>query len=58
MSEETPNKELDKAIKELLKDAKDQPFDMRCKAISTCIAWEKAKNAILGKEDGFDPDEI
>ena len=58
MSEDSPNTALDKAIKEMLKDLKDQPFDMRCKGLNTAIAWEKAKNAILGKDDDFDADSI
>jgi uncharacterized protein (UPF0335 family) len=58
MSEESPNKQLDTAIKDLLKDAKEQPFDMRCKAMNTAIAWQKCKYAIMSKEDDFDPDEI
>jgi hypothetical protein len=57
-SEDSPNKQLDSAINQLLKDSKDQPFDMRCKAMNTAIAWMKAKHSIMDKGDGFDPDEI
>jgi hypothetical protein len=55
---ESPNSTLDKAVKELLKAAEDQPFDMRCKAINSAVAWEKAKHSILNKDDDFDPDSL
>lgn len=63
MSEETPNRELDKAVKELLKDAANKEIDellveRRRKSIMVAISWEKAKNAILGKDDEFDPQDI
>jgi hypothetical protein len=58
MSAESPNSTLDTAIKKLLKDAEDQPFDMRCKAINSAVAWEKAKHSILDKDAEFDPDSL
>jgi hypothetical protein len=59
MSEKkTPNKPLDDAIKKMLKDADDQPFDMRIKALNTAISWEKAKGGIMGDDSPFDPDQI
>lgn len=63
MSEETPNRELDKAVKELLKDAANKEIDellveRRRKSIMVAISWEKAKYAILGKDDEFDPQDI
>lgn len=63
MSEETPNRELDKAVKELLKDAANKEIDellveRRRKSIMVAISWEKAKNEILGKDDEFDPQDI
>lgn len=58
MSGQTPNKDLDKAIKDMLKTSASQPFDLQLKALNTAIAWEKAKSAILGDDDDFDPDQI
>jgi hypothetical protein len=55
---ESPNAALDTAIKKLLKDAENEPFDMRCKAMNTAIAWMKVKNAILAKDEDFDPDSL
>jgi hypothetical protein len=31
---------------------------MRCKAINSAVAWEKAKHSILNKDDDFDPDSL
>lgn len=63
MSDETPNSQLDKAVKALLKDAENKEVDelmieRRRKSIMVAISWEKAKNAILGKDDDFDPQDI
>jgi hypothetical protein len=58
VSDDSPNKSLDTAIKKLLKDAEDQPFDMRIKALNTAIAWEKVKAALKDKDDEFDPDSL
>jgi hypothetical protein len=63
VTEDSPNKELDKAVKELLKDAANKDSDellveRRRKAIMTAISWEKVKNAIMEKDDQFDPQDI
>jgi hypothetical protein len=63
MSEDSPNSALDKAVKELLKDAANKESDellieRRRKSIMVAISWEKTKNAILGKDDDFDADNI
>jgi hypothetical protein len=63
MSEDSPNAALDKAVKELLKDAANKESDellieRRRKSIMVAISWEKTKNAILGKDDDFDADNI
>lgn len=55
---ESPNSTLDTAIKKLLKDSEDQPFDMRCKAMNSAISWEKVKHAILDKDSEFDVDSL
>jgi hypothetical protein len=52
-----PNKDIESALKKLLEDSVDQPFDMRCKALNTAISWEKTKNAILDNADSeYDPE--
>lgn len=64
MSEESPNtRALDKAVKELLKDASDKDADeiwieRRRKAIMTAISWEKVRHGITGADDPFDPDQM
>lgn len=64
MSEESPNtKALDKAVKELLKDAAEKVVDelaieRRRKAIMVAIQWEKVRNNILGGEDEFNPEDL
>jgi hypothetical protein len=64
MAEESPNtKELDKAVKALLKDAADKDSDdllveRRRKAIMTAISWEKVRNAIMDKDDTFEPENL
>ena len=59
MTEETPSKELDSAIKDMLKRSKNEPFDMQIKALNTSIAWFKVKHAIMSKDDDeFDKDSI
>lgn len=57
MSDESPNKKIDKAIEKMLKaldsDAEMMP-ELKLKTIQVAINWEKAKHAIKGEED-FDP---
>lgn len=61
---ESPNtRALDKAVKELLKDAADQNFDelvleRRRKAVMVAISWEKVRHAILDNDDGFNPEDL
>jgi hypothetical protein len=54
----TPNKDLDKAIKDILKNSSNEPFDSRIKALNMAISWEKAKHGILSDEDDFDSEDI
>jgi hypothetical protein len=56
--DESPNKEIDKRIKKLLKDCDGQPLDMQVKVINSAIAWEKCKHAITEKGEEFDPDQL
>jgi hypothetical protein len=58
MSDESPSKELDRAIKEALKRSQSEPFDMQIKALNTAVSWYKVKHAIMSKDDDFDPDDI
>jgi hypothetical protein len=63
MSGESPNSALDKAVKDLLKDAADPKADelsieRRRKSIMTAIGWEKVKHSIVEGDEKFDPDGI
>lgn len=63
MAEESPNEQIDKALKELMKrvTAKgDLPVDIgdAVKVVNAAIAWEKCKHQINGSDDGFDPTEL
>jgi len=63
MAEESPNEQIDKALKELMKrvTAKgDLPVDIgdAVKVVNAAISWEKVKNQINGTDDGFDPTEL
>lgn len=62
--DKTPNAEIDKALKDLLKKVTDKtaeivPEDVtaRVKVIQTAIQWEKVKHGIRDDSD-FDPDAI
>ena len=55
---DSPNKEIDKAIKSLMKDIEGKPPDIAVKIINSAIAWEKVKANIKDTEDSFDPDNI
>lgn len=59
-SKDSPNSDIDKAIKELMGKIKADgvPPDVAVKIVNTAIAWEKAKHGIKDKENGFDPDSI
>jgi len=56
----SPNKDLDKAVKELLEQVKaGKPIeDSHIKALNTAISWEKVKNGILDRTEPFDPDSL
>jgi hypothetical protein len=58
MSEESPNKAIDLAIKKLLKDMEGQPIDVQVKVVNSAVNWEKCKHAILDKDAEFDPDSL
>lgn len=58
---ESPNAELDKAIKTLMKklDGKDSvPPETAVKILNTAISWEKVKAGMLARDSDFDPDEL
>jgi hypothetical protein len=55
---ESPNKDIDKAIKSLMKGIEEKPPDIAVKIINSAIAWEKVKANIKDTEDSFDPDNI
>jgi hypothetical protein len=59
---ESPNKDIDLAIKKLLARANDsdkpEPTDVVVKVITAAIAWEKVKHGILDKDETFDPDQM
>lgn len=52
-----PDKDIEAALKKLLTDSEGQPFDMRCKAINTAIAWEKLKKSV-DEDEQFDPEDL
>ena len=57
--DESPNPDIDKALKELMDDIGDRkkvPYDVAVKIINSAIAWEKVKNHIADKDEEFDPD--
>jgi hypothetical protein len=54
----TPNKDLDKAIKDIIKKAAEGPIDIYLKALNTAISWEKTKHGILTDDDPFDKEEL
>lgn len=55
----TPNKDIDIAIKGLMKKIKgDIPIDMAVKVVSTAISWEKVKHQIKDTEEPWNPDTI
>jgi hypothetical protein len=56
VAEDSPNKEIDKALKALLKDITQHPPDIQVKILNSAINWEKTKHGILDKADEFDPD--
>lgn len=63
MSDETPSRELDKAVKDLLKDAgatgvDDLKFERQRKAVMAAVSWFKVKHGIMSKDDDFDPDSL
>lgn len=63
MSEESPSRELDKAVKDLLKDATaagvdELKFERQRKAVMAAVSWFKVKHGIMSKDDDFDPDGI
>jgi len=55
---ESPNVDIDKAIKALMAKISEDPTDVAVKVLNTAIAWEKAKHAIVDKETPFNPDDI
>jgi hypothetical protein len=55
---DSPNKDIDRAIKKILKDIDEVPIDLRCKLLNTAIGWEKVKNQIREKDEDFDPDQL
>jgi hypothetical protein len=58
--DESPNDEIDSAIKDLMKRLKGKPsdtpvpLDEAVKVINAAISWEKVKHQIKDNE-GFDP---
>lgn len=54
----SPNKDIDKVLKELLKDIATHPVEIRVKIIAQAISWEKVKNHIKDDSDQFDPDKL
>ena len=53
-----PNKEIDKAIKNLLAGIdKNTPPDTACKIVAVAISWEKTKMSATRPRQ-FDPDEL
>jgi hypothetical protein len=54
--EESPNKEIDRAIKKMLKEIGNHPADVQVKIINSAVGWEKCKHAITDKVEDFDPD--
>jgi hypothetical protein len=65
MSEDTtPNtKSIDKAVKDLLKDAAAKDADeisieRRRKSIMVAISWEKVRHGITAADEPFDPDSM
>jgi hypothetical protein len=55
---DSPNKEVDRAIKKMLKDVEGQPLDIQVKVVNCAVNWEKCKNAIREKDEDFDPDQL
>jgi hypothetical protein len=65
MAEDSPNEQIDKALKELMKrvtktPAGEMPVEIgdAVKVVNSAIAWEKVKHQINGTDDGFDPTEL
>jgi hypothetical protein len=56
VADDSPNKEIDKALKALLKGIEGQPPDIQVKILNSAINWEKVKHGILDKAEEFDPD--
>jgi hypothetical protein len=56
--QQSPNTRIDAAINALLKDIKEKPDDIAVKILNTAVNWEKVKNHIREKDDGFDPDDL
>jgi hypothetical protein len=54
----TPNKVLDKAIKDVIEKAAAGPIDIYLKALNTAISWEKTKHGILTDDDAFNPEDL
>ena len=54
----SPNKEIEGALKKLLKKIDGYEPDVAVKVLNSAIAWEKVKNAIREKDDNFDPDNL
>ena len=63
MSNEKTNKDIDQALKAMLKRVKDgsddaYPPDVAVKIILAAIQWEKVKNQITGYDDDFRPGDL
>jgi hypothetical protein len=55
---ESPNKDIDKAIKKLMNKIDDQPPEIAVKIINSAVAWEKTKYRIIDAQEVFDPDAL
>jgi hypothetical protein len=58
MADESPNRTIDKLLKDLMKKAADQPIDVAVKVIAQAISWERVKHKINDDADEFDPDKL
>jgi hypothetical protein len=58
MSDASPNKTIDKLLKDLMKKCDEQPIEVAVKVIAQAISWEKVKHRIMDDDEEFDPDNL
>lgn len=55
---ESPNKQIDSAIKKLMKDIEEKPPEVAVKILAAAISWEKVKAKISESDADFNPDNL